>query len=283
MINKLILILLISLLFTSCSVHELETRNIVVETEALETTVPTVVDIISPVVPTNTLMPATNTPVPDAQVCSPVEGVQLEDITAMIYNPYYPPADGSDDPHQGVDFSDVDSETLIAKTGLGVTSIINGQVVMAMNNRFPYGNAILIESSFDSLPINWQNTILNGPKAENWKKSPALTCPSGWDLEPESTSDLSLFILYAHLENPPDLKFGQLIKCGETLGNIGMSGNALSPHVHIEIRYGPSSGLEKSMAHYDTNATLEEMSNYCRWRVSGWYRLLDPISLLLQQ
>ena len=201
----------------------------------------------------------------------------------MIFNPYYPPVAGSDDPHQGVDLSDVDLDSLIARTGLGVNSIINGQVVMVLNDRFPYGNAVLVESTYDSLPPGWQKTILNEAVPARWGTIPALTCPSGWDQDPESKSDSSIFVLYAHLENPPKVTQGQLIKCGEKIGSIGMSGNALSPHLHIEIRYGPPSGLTNSMAHYDTSASIDELSNYCRWRVSGWYRLLDPISILLQQ
>ena len=281
------------LIFTSCSVEQLESKNPIVETDVTavtETPVKAEVDIkpsglstSTSAAPTNTLVSQAITPTAVMQICSPVEGVKLENITSMIFNPYYPPAAGSDDPHQGIDLSDVDLDTQIAKTGLGVNSIINGQVVMVMNDRFPYGNAVLVESAFDSLPSGWQNTILNETAPASWGTNPALTCPSGWDQDPESNADPSIFILYAHLENPPEVTQGQLIKCGENIGRIGMSGNALAPHLHIEIRYGPSSGLTDSMAHYDTSASLGEMSNYCRWRVSGWYRLLDPMSLLLQK
>jgi hypothetical protein len=34
------------------------------------------------------------------------------------------------------------------------------------------------------------------------------------------------------------------------------------------------------MAHYDASASLEEMANYCLWRVSGHFSLFDPMDLL---
>lgn len=290
MIKKFICFFVFALLFSACSSQKLKAENKYFETGLPETSIPLHVMTKSVDKPSETLIPQINTPVtptntsvPVPQICSPLGNIKLEDITSMIYNPYYPPAAGSDDPHQGVDLSDVDLDTLIAKTGLGVDSIINGQVVMVMNDRFPYGNAVLIESTYDTLPPRWQEIISNEPVPANWGAAPALTCPSGWDRDPETKSDPSIFVLYAHMENPPEVNQGQLLKCGEHIGSIGMSGNALSPHLHIEIRYGPLSGLIKSMAHYDVSASIDEMSNYCRWRVSGWYRLLDPISLLLQQ
>src|SRR5665648_254605 len=287
MIKKLVWVFIFALFFSACSSQILEKEKKYFETDLPETFVPTLVITKSADIPSDTPTPQitipdtpTNTSIPVFQVCSPVESIKLEDITSMIYNPYYPPVAGSDDPHQGVDLSDVDLDTLIAKTGLGVNSIINGQVVMVLNGRFPYGNAVLVESTYDTLPPGWQKTVSNGPAPANWGTVPALTCPSGWDQDPESKSDPSIFVLYGHLENRSEVTQGQLLKCGEHIGSIGMSGNALSPHLHIEIRYGPPSGLTNSMAHYDTSASLDEMSNYCQWRVSGWYRLLDPISLL---
>ena len=77
----------------------------------------------------------------------------------------------------------------------------------------------------------------------------------------------------------PGLDIGDFVKPGEKIGVIGMSGNALAPHLHVETRYGYFPDLSGSMAHYDVSASLEEMSNYCRWRVSGWFRLIDPMLL----
>jgi murein DD-endopeptidase MepM/ murein hydrolase activator NlpD len=158
--------------------------------------------------------------------------------------------------------------------------MIGGQVVSVMSNRFPYGNAILIVSTEDNLPENWKNKILSSTKPFPWDINTALTCPEGWNLPPEKKDKLGLYTLYAHMLNEPTKKIGELVKPGEIIGAIGMSGNALAPHLHVETRYGYIPDLTRSMAHYDVSASLEEMSNYCRWRVSGWFRLIDPMEIL---
>jgi murein DD-endopeptidase MepM/ murein hydrolase activator NlpD len=163
--------------------------------------------------------------------------------------------------------------------GSVVQSILAGEVVMVMNDRFPYGNAILIETPFLEIPVGWKSKLESQTQPELFGTNPSLTCPSGWDLPDQENMDLSLYILYAHLDMPETYALGDDLDCGEELGTIGDSGNALAPHLHIEMRYGYSSGIEGSMAHYDVRADEQEMSNYCRWRVSGWFRLLDPMNL----
>ena len=290
MIKKIIPTLLIVFVLNSCSGSS--PVNIPITETPVNTlsVVPTMTTAIPSQVPTMKNLPTdTSEPTITATnqdsgrlVCSPVEGVLIDEIAGMVFNPFYPPVEGSDDPHQGVDLSDVDVNSQIARTGAGVNSVVSGKVIMVVKNRFPYGNAILIETPFEELPVNWQTTITNNPQSEPYNKTPALTCPQGWNEMSDSNSIPALFTLYAHLKNVPDLTAGELVNCGEAIGKIGMSGNALAPHVHIEMRYGPPSGLSGSMAHYDVSASIEEMSNYCRWRVSGWYRLIDPFSLLFQ-
>jgi len=213
-------------------------------------------------------------------ISSPIEGKTISDLVDMISNPFLPPGEGSDDPHQGVDFSDVDNLTKIALTGKGVQVMIGGQVIAVMSNRFPYGNAILIVSTDDNLPEYWINKIFSSTKPFPWDINTALTCPEGWNLPPEKQDKLGLYTLYAHMLNAPIYEIGDLVKPGENIGAIGMSGNALAPHLHVETRYGYIPDLIGSMAHYDVSASLEEMSNYCRWRVSGWFRLIDPMEIL---
>jgi murein DD-endopeptidase MepM/ murein hydrolase activator NlpD len=213
-------------------------------------------------------------------ISSPIEGKAISDLVDMISNPFYPPVEGSDDPHQGVDFSDVDNLSKIALTGKGVQVMIGGQVVSILSNRFPYGNAILIVSTEDNLPENWMNKILYSIEPFPWDINTALTCPEGWNLPPEKQDKLGLYTLYAHLLDAPSYEIGDFVKPGDKIGAIGMSGNALAPHLHVETRYGYIPDFIGSMAHYDVTASLEEMSNYCRWRVSGWFRLIDPMEIL---
>ncbi len=212
-------------------------------------------------------------------ISSPIEGKSISDLVDMISNPFLPPVEGSDDPHQGVDFSDVDDLTKIALTGKEVQSIIGGQVVSVMSNRFPYGNAILIVSLEENLPEYLISNILSSKEPFPWDLNTSLTCPEGWKSPPEKQEKLGLYTLYAHLLDTPGQKIGDFVKPGDKIGAIGMSGNALAPHLHVETRYGFITDLSGSMAHYDVSASLEEMSNYCRWRVSGWFRLIDPMQL----
>jgi murein DD-endopeptidase MepM/ murein hydrolase activator NlpD len=85
--------------------------------------------------------------------------------------------------------------------------------------------------------------------------------------------------LYAHLLEPVGFSVGDEINCGTQLGIIGNSGNALNPHLHIELRVGPSGSRFPGMSHYNSSATPLEMAGYCLWRVSGKFQALNPIDL----
>ena len=82
------------------------------------------------------------------------------------------------------------------------------------------------------------------------------------------------------MQDPVAFGLDDPIECGEQIGLIGQSGNALNPHVHLEARLGPSGARFSGMAHYDARATPEEMANYCAWRVSGVFQLMDPMQIL---
>jgi murein DD-endopeptidase MepM/ murein hydrolase activator NlpD len=214
------------------------------------------------------------------EVSSPLEDYPLLEIVNLISNQFNPPSPGSDDPHQGVDFSVIDPTLRIALKGSPIQVILDGKVVMLMSDRFPYGNAVMVETPFENLPETWREKLLDISKPESWGKQPALTCPAGWDRPASEMDELSLYVLYAHLDNEPDHLMGDEVVSGDKLGEIGDSGNVLAPHLHLEMRIGFTSGLKGSMAHYDVSAKEEEMENYCRWRVSGWYRVVDPMDLL---
>jgi murein DD-endopeptidase MepM/ murein hydrolase activator NlpD len=69
------------------------------------------------------------------------------------------------------------------------------------------------------------------------------------------------------------------VKCGEQIGTVGESGNALNTHLHFEVRIGPSGSRLGSMSHYNTSASPEEMNAYCTWRVREQFQVLDPMQL----
>ena len=197
----------------------------------------------------------------------------------MIVNPFAPPWLGSDDPHQGIDLADVDPVYQMALEGRPVHAVIGGTVAGVIVDRFPYGNAILVETPLEQIPAAWLETLQIPTPAPFRAQNPVLTCPES-AFDPESISGpRSLYLLYAHFKEPPALQTGDLITCGMPIGIIGNSGNALNPHVHIEVRVGPSNVRFESMAHYTGSASLEEMANYCLWRVSEAFQLLDPQQL----
>jgi murein DD-endopeptidase MepM/ murein hydrolase activator NlpD len=232
--------------------------------------------LITPVLlPSPIITPAESSPM---QICSPLQGITLSQLDKTISNPFYPPPIGSDDPHQGVDLADIGPDG-VAREGLQVNFVLPGQVAGIIQDRFPYGNAMLVETPLQNLPSDWVlNLDLSRPAALPQVRS-ALTCPTP-ALEPDwDAGNESLYLLYAHLQNPPSVKVGDQVNCGQNAGVIGSSGNAMNPHLHLEARVGPAGAEFASLAHYDVSASPDEMAAYCAWRVSGIFRLLDPMSL----
>lgn len=264
----------------SDSITAPSTEAVVVSTiRPTSTATPTAIPASATLTPVASITPAPSIPA-TPQVCSPLQDVEFEELPAWVVNPFNPPRPGSDDPHQGLDLAQLDSRTNLALTGWPVQAVLTGRVAMVLQDRFPYGNAILIASNFEQLPVHWQQVLPAAVPVQEYRG--ALTCPAILT-EDNWGDDLSIYILYAHLENPPNFKNGQTVECGQQIGRIGVSGNALNPHVHLEIRAGPAAAQFESMAHYTGNATPAEMSAYCTWRIGGQFQLLDPTSLLLSQ
>jgi murein DD-endopeptidase MepM/ murein hydrolase activator NlpD len=231
--------------------------------------------------PTNPLEPRdTSTPTGDFDTltCSPLQGIPMDQIPETITNPFAPPPPGSDNPHQGIDLSDINASQGIALAGRQVNAVIAGKVAMVISERFPYGNAVLIETPIEELSPGLIS-VLPTP-APMQPANPALTCPTDIPLPNWSAEQRSLYILYAHLQSVDEFEIGERLGCGERIGSVGSSGNALNPHLHLESRLGPAGMRLISMAHYDTSSSQEEMHSYCIWRVSGWFQLLDPSIIL---
>lgn len=225
---------------------------------------------------------ATSTPTPTFAVCSPLESIPIEALERIVSNPFAPPSRvGSDDPHQGVDLADIDPVTRISLEGRPVQAALAGTVSAVILDRFPYGNAVLIETPLRNLPAEWKEALSIPTPAPTSLTHPVLTCPTPEFTPVWDSSERSVYILYAHLQDELPLKPGETVQCGQQVGNLGGSGNALNPHVHVEARVGPAGVSFASMAHYTGNATHEEQRNYCLWRVSANFQLIDPLRLLL--
>jgi murein DD-endopeptidase MepM/ murein hydrolase activator NlpD len=217
--------------------------------------------------------PGEGLPAPAAGVCSPLAGVEVEHLPGMVSNPFSPPPAGSDDPHHGIDLVDTTRDN-VALPGRPVQAVLAGRTAAVIPDRFPYGNAILIETPLDEIPPAVrlppiQPDVLTGQPL-------SLTCPEPF-AEIESLDDLSLYLLYAHLSQTPLYSAEDPIACGQELGVIGDSGNALNPHLHLEARIGPAGARFESLAHYHPSASILEMQNYCLWRISGLFVPFNPL------
>jgi murein DD-endopeptidase MepM/ murein hydrolase activator NlpD len=227
---------------------------------------------------TSTQIPPTATITPALLVCSPLDGYSLDQMAGLVSNPFHPPPPGSDDPHQAVDLADRQPGSQVALAGRVVQAVLEGSVAAVIQDRFPYGNALLVETPLEGLPIDLPAALGLTEPAPTPIPNLALNCP---EVAPKNwQSGQSLYLLYAHLQQAPDFRSGDPITCGQAIGFVGESGNALNPHLHLEVRLGPSGARFNSLAHYDNSATLEEMDNYCTWRVRGVFRLVDPMGLL---
>ncbi len=185
---------------------------------------------------------------------------------------------GSDNPHQGVDLAVVQDG--VALSGEEVFTVLEGVVAAVISDRFPYGNALIIETLLEALPTDLLDALHLPTPMPTLAPHPSLTCPPlpghvmNWGV------GRSLYLLYAHLRQAPQVSLGERLACGVSIGQIGQSGNALNPHLHLELRVAPSGIRFESIAHYDTRASSIEMANYCLWRVSGLFQPIDAMQLL---
>lgn len=209
------------------------------------------------VTPTALPQPSASLPIP--ALCSPLVVQPLETISEIITQPFIAPRqldDGTykDDAHHGLDLGYYTRDG-VNFTGTSVLSATHGRVAALIRNRPPYGDAVLIETPHAQIP----GSLIA-----------AQSIPPGD----------SLYILYAHLQNLQTLEIGQEITCGQPLAETGLTGFTGGPHLHFETRWGPAGQSFASMAYYHVETTEEERANYVAWRMSGTFRLFDPMILL---
>ena len=231
---------------------------------------------------TNTSTPAfvaqQPTPTPKSlTICSPLEDETFESLPLILVNPLDIPGFGQDTGHHGVDFAYFQRGERESIQGIEIYAILSGKIVTTLAEGIPYGYAILIETPLKDLHEEIQNEFLDAylpvPEDPNYR----LACPPV--TPPPMTGEYSIYHLYAHMESLPTLNPGDRVTCGDKLGTVGNSGYSSNPHLHLETRLGPSGAIFTSMAHYENTCTVEEMVNYCLWRMSGFYQLFDPFLL----
>jgi murein DD-endopeptidase MepM/ murein hydrolase activator NlpD len=198
----------------------------------------------------------TSTSTLSLQICSPLAGFPLHDLPRIISDPYRPPPPRSDERHEGVDF--VYSLLVTGKNsilGVPILSVLPGRVAAAITNSFPYGNFVIIETPFNDL-------------------SPEIVS------QINITPDKSLYLLYAHMQEPPMVRLEQEIIGCQPVGRVGATGNTLAPHLHLETRIGQPRGTFPVMSAFLFGTTPEERNEYKRWRTSGEFVHFNPMLLL---
>ena len=236
--------------------------------------------------PTSTLtitkIPTTTVdlPTPTQQafkVCVPLDFETFDSLKLILSKPLDIPAFGADTGHHGVDFSYFQRDDRESIQGIEIYAILSGKVVTTLEDDIPYGYTLLIETPLSDLPLPLQKTLkdryLPVPDDPHYR----LYCPEG--TPPVITDDLSVYHLYAHMEVKPEVSTGDDITCGQKIGTVGNTGYSSNPHLHLETRLGPSGAEISNMAHYESSYTLDQLSTYCLWRMSGYFQLFDPFIL----
>ena len=212
--------------------------------------------------PTIEVLPsATATSKPEATpsgtiiICTPLEIHPLAELPEIIGDAYDPPRPGREERHHGIDFGYYHYQERDSMLGEPVQSVLAGHVASVLTGQYPYGNMVIVETAAADIPTELYEYI---------------DVPEGQ----------SLYMLYAHLDQPPGVSLGDKVAACQSLGVVGMSGNTDIPHLHLETRWGPPGQVFESMRFYDTRATVEEMDAYVLWRTSGVFQHFDPLSIL---
>ncbi|MDP2964482.1 MAG: M23 family metallopeptidase [Pelolinea sp.] len=233
--------------------------------------------------PSSTPIPPTPTPELIQTVCSPLEGETLKSISEIMTQPFKTPRPGNDDGHQGVDFSFYRRNERVGIEGLQVFAALEGKVVTILYDRWPYGNAVIIETPLNSISTELKAQIQITAAQPTVMPDPRVNCPTGELSFSIDNEKQSLYLLYGHLLNPVTLSVGDDVKCDQLIGAVGNTGYSTNPHLHFETRLGPSGASFDSMAYYTVQSTDSERYNYCVWRVSNLFQLFDPMTLLFAQ
>jgi murein DD-endopeptidase MepM/ murein hydrolase activator NlpD len=155
--------------------------------------------------------------------------------------------------HHGVDLGYYTRDKQLF-TGTPVLAALEGQIAAVVHNTLPYGDMVILETPYAKIPA--------GVIASQ-------AIPTGD----------SLYTLYAHLQNLQPLEVGQAITCGQQLAETGLTGWTGGPHLHFETRWGPAGQVLSPMAYYKADTTAQERANYEKWRMSGVFKLFDPMEL----
>lgn len=170
----------------------------------------------SPTPPATATLPATPTPRPTPQAAShywftrPIQPDAV-DVVATFY-PYASTGEGAYPVHHGVEFVNVEGTPVFAVAPGTVALALNDEAMVVgppdWNRREDgafYGNVVIIE----------HDQRYNGQR---------------------------IYTLYGHMQSIA-VRGGDRVEAGTMIGMVGMSGIALGPHLHFEVRVGANDYL----------------------------------------
>ncbi len=231
-------------------------------------------------------LPLPPSPTPGPRVCSPLEDVTLAEIPRLIAgNTYQTPQPGRDDGHPGIDLAYYSHGSHKTILGLPVHAAVAGRVAAVLPDRKPYGNMVIIEMPLEVHPRG----LADGAELAGGTRShPHPRCAPDLPISArtpamEYSQTLALPGLWSFEQPLPAPRGRSRAACGQPVGEVGTTGASVNPHLHFEARLGPAGAIFTSFGHYDTRTTNLERNNYCLWRVSSWFELVDPLQILLQQ
>lgn len=242
---------------------------------------------IAPTTAPTPVVPPTSTSVPSfdisqiSEICSPLAGIELNDLHSIISQGFSAPTTFLDDGHPAVDLAFFTFQGLPSMFGHPVQAILPGRVALVIEDRWPYGSMVLIETPLNGLPgelLSPDNIPTAIPEENLSLFNPCEINALYKDMSPieMSSESRSIYVLYAHLGEKPGFEPGDVVSCGNTIGTVGLTGNTVADHLHLEARIGPSDAQFGTIAMYQPDATPEERYNYCTWSTSGKFQPIDP-------
>lgn len=270
-------LIMIILFLTGCS----NSSKVTAVTELPPTFTSTLIPTLTPTL-TATLPLPTPTKEVINKVCSPIQGIDFSELPDIVSNEYVSPFPYNESGHPAIDFGLYHYKDYPFFPNFPIQAIISGKAILVQKDLFPYGNMIMTETRLNELQPSFLLSITQPTPLPPSYLSLDERCPvSGstvtWDID-----GLSLYVLYAHMVEKPDIQPGDQVTCGQLLGIAGKSGNAAEEHLHLEIRIGPSNASFRSIAEYKQPATSAERYNYCIWALSGVFQSIDPSILLFR-
>ena len=109
--------------------------------------------------------------------------------------------------------------------------------------RSAFGTPVLAAAAGEVVYAGDDSTQLFGPSLRYYGKLVLLRLEQGYNKQNDTGGEapdcetLPVYVLYGHLDQL-SVRAGQLVRTGDVVGKVGMTGIAVGPHLHFEVRVG---------------------------------------------